>query len=97
MQIQFIYGNLMYTSPSGAKPDLIIPEPGTFHNDDRSLYSCSGRRPRLTNRSLRSIRRMDGQPFPRARPLLGFWTEPDIGYWNPWGNPEEFGGSWLRL
>ena len=39
VQIQLIYGNPMYTSPSGKKPDSIIREPGSFHNDDRSLYS----------------------------------------------------------
>jgi len=32
--------NPMYTSPSGHRPDSITPEPGSFHNDDRSLYSA---------------------------------------------------------
>ena len=35
VQVQLMYGNAMYTSPSGKKPDSITPEPGTFHNDDR--------------------------------------------------------------
>src|SRR5579883_375720 len=39
IQAQLLYGNPMYTSPSGRLPDSIIPEPGSFHNDDRSLYS----------------------------------------------------------
>ena len=39
IQIQLMYGNPMYTSPAGKKPDQISPAPGTVHNDDRSLYS----------------------------------------------------------
>ena len=39
IQVQLLYGNPMYTSPTGKLPDSIIPEPGSFHNDDRSLYS----------------------------------------------------------
>ena len=39
IQVQLLYGNPMYTSPAGKKPDQIVPEPGSFHNDDRSLYS----------------------------------------------------------
>jgi hypothetical protein len=37
--VQLHYGNPMYTSPSGIRPDAITPEPGSFHNADRSLYS----------------------------------------------------------
>src|SRR5215468_7660173 len=39
IQVQLLYGNVIYTSPSGRLPDLSVPEPGSFHNDDRSLYS----------------------------------------------------------
>ena len=39
IQVQLMYGNVMYTSPSGKLPDAGKPEPGSFHNDDRSLYS----------------------------------------------------------
>src|SRR5579885_863494 len=39
VQVQLMYGNPMYTSPAGIKPDQITPEPGSFHNDDRSIYS----------------------------------------------------------
>ena len=28
-----------YTSPAGKRPDQITPAPGSFHNDDRSLFS----------------------------------------------------------
>ncbi len=61
IQVQLMYGNVMYTSPSGKLPDVGTPEPGSFHNDDRSLYSVfwaahhSG-----SNRSLQSLRRVDG-------------------------------------
>src|SRR5690349_15869935 len=40
IQVQLHYGNPMYTSPSGIKPDFITPAPGSFHNADRSLYSA---------------------------------------------------------
>jgi hypothetical protein len=39
IQVQLHYGNPMYTSPSGVRPDAITPEQGSFHNEDRSLYS----------------------------------------------------------
>src|ERR1700729_4470541 len=32
VQIQLMYGNPMYTSLSGVKPDQITPAPGSFHN-----------------------------------------------------------------
>ena len=39
VQVQLMYGNPMYTGPSGVKPDSITPKPGGFHNDDRSIDS----------------------------------------------------------
>ena len=30
IQVQLKYGNPMYTSPSGIRPDAITPEPGSF-------------------------------------------------------------------
>ena len=44
IQVQLMYGNVMYTSPSGKLPDVSSPEPGSFHNDDRSLIRFSGHR-----------------------------------------------------
>jgi hypothetical protein len=41
IQVQLLYGNVMYTSPSDKRPDVSTPEPGSFHNDDRSLYSVN--------------------------------------------------------
>src|ERR1700730_12598570 len=34
IQVQLMYGNVLYTSPSGKLPDVSTPEPGSFHNDD---------------------------------------------------------------
>jgi hypothetical protein len=39
IQVQVMYGNNMYTSPSGRLPEISTPAAGSFHNDDRSLYS----------------------------------------------------------
>ena len=39
VQVQLLYGNQMYTARSGKLPDVSVPEPGSFHNDDRSMYS----------------------------------------------------------
>ena len=39
IQVQLMYGNPMYTSPSGKLPDQIVPEPGGFYSDDRSIHS----------------------------------------------------------
>ena len=39
VQVQLLYGNQMYTARSGKLPEVSVPEPGSFHNDDRSLYS----------------------------------------------------------
>lgn len=39
IQVQLLYGNVMYTSPSGKRPERSVPESGSFHNNDRSLYS----------------------------------------------------------
>src|SRR3954471_21780184 len=39
VQVQLMYGNQMYTARSGKLPDISVPETGSFHNDDRSMYS----------------------------------------------------------
>ncbi|PYX10503.1 MAG: hypothetical protein DMG88_02135 [Acidobacteria bacterium] len=72
IQVQLLYGNVMYTSPSGKLPETSTPEPGSFHNDDRSLYSiywapCHSR----ANRCIQPLRRLDGESLPRPHPLLG--------------------------
>lgn len=92
VQVQLLYGNPMYTSPAGRLPDSIIPEPGSFHNDDRSLYSVfwPPRTPEQIEAFTRYVRWMVNHFRGRIH-YYALWNEEDIGYWNPWGNPEEYG------
>jgi hypothetical protein len=92
IQVQLMYGNPMYTSPSGRLPDSIIPEPGSFHNDDRSLYSVfwPPRTPTEIEAFSRYARWMVHYFQGRVH-YWALWNEQDIGYWNPWGNPEQYG------
>jgi hypothetical protein len=92
IQVQLMYGNPMYTSPSGKLPDSIEPEPGSFHNDDRSLYSVfwAPRTPAQIEAFIRYVRFMVDH-FKGKIHYWALWNEEDIGYWNPWGNPEEYG------
>jgi hypothetical protein len=92
VQVQLLYGNPMYTSPAGKKPDEITPEPGSFHNDDRSLYSVfwPPRTPEQIEAFTKYVRWMVDHFRGRIH-YYALWNEEDIGYWNPWGNPEEYG------
>jgi hypothetical protein len=92
IQVQLMYGNPMYTSPSGKLPDSIEPKPGSFHNDDRSLYSIfwAPRTPEQIEAFTRYVRFMVNH-FKGKIHYWALWNEEDIGYWNPWGNPEEYG------
>lgn len=92
VQVQLLYGNPMYTSPAGKLPDSITPEPGTFHNDDRSLYSVfyAPTTPDQIAAFTRYVRWMVNHFRGRIH-YWALWNEEDIGYWNPWGNPEEYG------
>lgn len=92
IQVQLIYGNSMYTSPSGKLPDLSVPAPGSFHNDDRSLYSVFW--PPKTGEQIAAFNRYAAWMVNHFKDRVHYWAlwnEQDIGYWNPWGNPEEFG------
>jgi len=92
IQVQLIYGNVMYTSPSGKRPDVSIPEPGSFHNDDRSLYSVFY--PPTTPEQITAFDRYAAwmvNHFHDRVHYWALWNEQDIGYWNPYGNPEQFG------
>jgi hypothetical protein len=92
MQVQLIYGNVMYTSPSGKPPDVSVPEPGSFHNDDRSLYSVFW--PPTTPEQITAFNRYSEWMVNHFKDRIHYWAlwnEQDIGYWNPWGNPEQFG------
>ena len=92
IQVQLLYGNIMYTSPSGKLPDTSPPAPGSFHNDDRSLYSIF-----YAPTTPEQIAAFNGYAawmvnhFHDRIHYWALWNEQDIGYWNPWGNPEQYG------
>ena len=92
IQVQLMYGNPMYTSPSGIKPDSITPANGSFHNPDRSLYSVfwAPTTPEQIEAFTRYVRWMVNHFKGRIR-YYALWNEQDIDYWNPKGNPEEYG------
>jgi hypothetical protein len=92
VQVQLLYGNVMYTSPSGKRPDVSVPEPGSFHNDDRSLYSIFW--PPTTPEQIAAFSRYSAWMANHFRDRIHYWAlwnEQDIGYWNPWGNAEDYG------
>src|SRR5579864_2493356 len=92
VQVQLMYGNPMYTSPSGRRPDQIAPEPGTFHNDDRGLYSAfwPPKTPDQIAAFIRYVKFMVNH-FKGRIHYWALWNEQDIGYWNPRGDPEDYG------
>jgi hypothetical protein len=92
IQVQLMYGNVMYTSPSGKLPDVSTPEPGSFHNDDRSLYSVFWAP--TTPEQIAAFNRYVAWMVNRFHDRIHYWAlwnEQDIGYWNSWGNPEQYG------
>lgn len=92
VQVQLMYGNPMYTGPAGVKPDRITPKSGGFHNDDRSIDSIfwPPKSPAEIEAFLRYVKWMVNHFRGRIQ-YYALWNEQDIGYWNPWGNPEEYG------
>jgi hypothetical protein len=92
VQVQLMYGNVMYTSPSGKLPETSTPEPGSFHNDDRSLYSIYW--PPTTPEQISAFDRYVGWMVNHFHDRIHYWAlwnEQDIGYWNSWGDPEQYG------
>jgi hypothetical protein len=92
VQVQLLYGNVMYTSPSGKRPDVSVPEPGSFHNDDRSLYSVYW--PPRTPEQITAFDRYTEWMVKHFHDRIHYWAlwnEQDIGYWNSWGNAEQYG------
>jgi hypothetical protein len=92
VQVQLLYGNPMYTSRSGILPDRITPKPGSFHNDDRSIDSVfwAPTTPDQIEAFLRYVKWMVNHFRGRIH-YYALWNEQDIGYWNPRGNPEQYG------
>ena len=92
VQVQLLYGNQMYTAHSGKLPDISVPEPGSFHNDDRSMYSVYW--PPITPEQTTAFNKYVGWMVDHFKDRIhswALWNEQDIGYWNPWGNPEQYG------
>jgi len=92
IQVQLMYGNPMYTSPAGKLPDAILPEPGSFHNPDRSLYSIFW--PPTTPAQIAAFSKYVRWMVDHFRGRIHYyalWNEQDIDYWNPVPNPEEYG------
>jgi hypothetical protein len=92
IQVQLLYGNPMYTSPAGKLPDAIAPEPGGFHNPDRSLYSVfwPPKTPEQIAAFVKYVQFVVGHFRGRIR-YYALWNEQDIDYWNPLPNPEDYG------
>jgi hypothetical protein len=92
IQVQLLYGNPMYTSPAGRLPDSILPEPGSFHNPDRSLYSVfwPPTTPEQIDAFIRYVKFMV-EHFKGRIHYWALWNEQDIDYWNPRPNPEAYG------
>lgn len=92
IQVQLMYGNTLYTSPSGKVPDVSVPAPNSFHNPDRSLYSVFW--PPKTPEQIVAFDRYAAWMAQHFRGRISYWAlwnEQDIDYWNPFGNPEEYG------
>jgi hypothetical protein len=73
-------------------PDAITPEPGSFHNADRSLYSVFW--PPTTPAQIAAFNRYVKWMVHHFRDRIHYWAlwnEQDINYWNPVPNPEDYG------
>ncbi len=92
IEIQLLYGNPLYTSPAGRAPQIITPAPGGFHNPDRSLYSVFW--PPTTPAQIEAFSNYVAwmvKHFKGRVQYYEIWNEPNIDYWNPAPNPEEYG------
>jgi hypothetical protein len=92
IEIQLLYGNALYTSPAGSLPQTITPTPGGFHNPDRSLYSIFW--PPKTPEQIRAFSDYATwmvKHFRGRAQYYEIWNEPNINYWNPAPNAEEYG------
>ncbi len=92
IQVQLLYGNPIYTAHAGKLPDAMSPEPGSFHNPDRSIYSVfwPPKTPDQIAAFMKYVKFMVGHFKGRIR-YYALWNEQDIEYWNPKPNAEEYG------
>ncbi len=92
IEIQLLYGNPLYTSPAGRLPQSITPESGSFHNPDRSLYSVFW--PPKTPEQIEAFTKYVAWMVNHFRGRVQYyeiWNEPNIDYWNPHPDAEEYG------
>jgi hypothetical protein len=95
IELQLLYGNALYNSPSGKLPDSIIPALCSLHTFDRSLYSIMWT-PR-TAEQIDAFMRYVQWTAKHVRGRIHFyelWNEQDGAYWNPEAsltNAEEYG------
>ncbi|MBV8811297.1 MAG: hypothetical protein JO033_21725 [Acidobacteriaceae bacterium] len=92
IEVQLLYGNPLYTSPAGRTPESVTPENGSFHNPDRSLYSIFW--PPKTDAQIQAFLKYVAWMVNHFRGRVEYyeiWNEPNIEYWNPTANPEEYG------
>ena len=92
VQVQLLYGNPKYTAHSGKLPDVSVPEPGSFHNDDRSMYSVFW--PPVTPEQIAAFNKYVAWTVDHFKDRIHYWAlwnEQDIGYWNPWGDAQQYG------
>ncbi len=92
IEVQLLYGNPLYTSPAGRTPESVTPENGSFHNPDRSLYSIFW--PPKTGEQIRAFTNYVSWMVNHFRGRVEYyeiWNEPNIEYWNPIANPEDYG------
>ena len=91
IQVQLLYGNVMYTSPSGKLPDVSEPQPGSqpYVARNRSAFW-----PPTTPEQISAFNRYVAWMVSHFRDRIHYWAlwnEQDIGYWNSWGNSEQYG------
>jgi hypothetical protein len=70
----------------------VTPEPGGFHNPDRSLYSVFW--PPKTDEQIQAFTKYVAWMVNHFRGRVEYyeiWNEPNIDYWNPTANPEDYG------
>jgi polysaccharide biosynthesis protein PslG len=92
IEIQLLYGNPLYTSPAGRLPQTVTPAPGSFHNPDRSLYSLFW--PPKTDEQIGAFTKYVAWMVDHFRGRVQYyeiWNEPNIDYWNPNPNGEDYG------
>ena len=72
IQVQLLYGNVMYTSPSGTCPTSVYPSRDRSITMTEAYIRCFGRPDSGADCGVQSLRNMDGEALPRSYSLLGY-------------------------